>query len=259
MGKRIWIHPTIADMNLVVTSQFAEIVTLAIQSRGFANVSLSGGETPMGVYNLLAQQPFQSSILWDKIHFYWGDERCVSPENPDSNYGQVSKALLNQVPVRAENIHRIYGELTPEDAASAYISELARYAQENQVWPIFDITLLGMGEDGHTASLFPGKIIPEVDTNPAIVVYADYQGRPATRITLTPPVFNTSRNVLFLVTGANKAPMLSRVLEGPQDSADFPIQRIQPIHGSVTWHVDNSAATLIRKGTNNNDFNSYTL
>lgn len=246
MERKIWIHSTIAGLNLAAASQFSEIVTLAIQSRGFANVSLSGGETPKGVYRLLAQYPYQSSICWEKIHFYWGDERCVPPENPESNYGQVLKALLNHVSVRTENIHRIYGDHTPEDAAAEYILELARNAQENQAWPIFDIAFLGMGEDGHTASLFPGKIVPEVDTTPVIAVSADYQGRPAARVTLTPLVFNTSRNVLILVTGANKAPMLSKALKNPQDSANFPIQLIQPIHGSVFWHVDSSAAKLIR-------------
>ncbi len=105
MERKIWIHSTIAGLNLAAASQFSEIVTLAIQSRGFANVSLSGGETPKGVYRLLAQYPYQSSIRWDKIHFYWGDERCVPPENPESNYGQVLKALLNHVSVQAENIH----------------------------------------------------------------------------------------------------------------------------------------------------------
>jgi 6-phosphogluconolactonase len=242
MDKLVRIFSTLDDLYQTVADHYAEVIRQAVQSRGEAYVALSGGSTPQKLYELLARPPYQTAIPWGIIHFYWGDERCVPPEHPESNFGQVKKILFDHVPVREENIHRVHGELPPENAVQNYLRELAKKGTHEQPWPTMDYTLLGMGVDGHTASLFPSKENPEEKTSPVITASADYLDRPAERVTLTPLVFNTSRNVVFLVTGADKAIALSAVLNGPYDPIKFPAQRIRPTIGKLTWMVDSLAA-----------------
>jgi 6-phosphogluconolactonase len=152
------------------------------------------------------------------------------------------------VQVRQGNIHRVRGELTPERAVKDYLRKLAKNGTADQPWPQMDYTLMGMGADGHTASLFPGKENSEEKVSPVMAASADYLGRPAERVTLTPMVFNTSRNVVFLVTGADKAPVLYAVLNGPYDPIKLPAQRNQPASGTLTWIEDSLAAKLITLG-----------
>lgn len=239
MDKLIRVFSTLDELYQAAADHYAEVVKQAVQSRGEAYVALSGGGTPQRLYQLLARPSYQTSIPWDVIHFYWGDERCVPPEHPESNFGLVKKTLLDRVPVRQENIQRVRGELTPENAVEDYLRKLAKNGTPDQPWPKMDYTLMGMGADGHTASLFPGKENPEEEISPVIAASADYLGRPAERVTLTPKVFNTSRNVVFLVTGEDKATALSAVLNDPYDPINLPAQRIQPTHGtlirSTTW------------------------
>jgi 6-phosphogluconolactonase len=233
---------TLDELYKAAAYHYAEVVNQAVQSRGKAFVALSGGGTPQRLFQLLAQSPYRTSIPWDAIHFYWGDERCVPPDHPESNYGQVKKILFDHVAVREENIHRVHGELTPEKAVEDYLRQLAKNGAPEQPWPIMDYTLMGMGADGHTASLFPGIENPGEKTSPVIRASADYLDRPAERVTLTPMVFNTSRNVVFLVSGADKAIALAAVLNGPYDPIHFPAQRIQPASGKLTWMIDSLAA-----------------
>ena len=218
-------------------------VTLAVQSireRGRFLVALSGGSTPMALYRLLAREP----IDWTRIHVFWGDERLVPPEDPENSYGQAWEALLKHIPIPTENIHRVASELDPVAAARDYASILREFAAPPLDWPRFDLVLLGLGEDGHTASLFPGS--PVDATEPVIAVTAQYQGRPARRVTLTPPVFNAARQVIFLVTGANKAVTLRGVFDDYNSSEQIPAKRIQPADGQVTWLVDKAAGKEIK-------------
>jgi len=218
-------------------------VTLAVQSireRGRFLVALSGGSTPMALYRLLAREP----IDWTRIHVFWGDERLVPPEDPENSYGQAWEALLKHIPIPTENIHRVASELDPVAAARDYASILREFAAPPLDWPRFDLVLLGLGEDGHTASLFPGS--PVDATEPVIAVTAQYQGRPARRVTLTPPVFNAARQVIFLVTGANKAVTLKGVFSDYNSSEQVPAKRIQPADGQVTWLVDKAAGKEIK-------------
>lgn len=245
MDKHIRVFSTLDELYQAAADQYAKVIKQAVHSRGEAYVALSGGGTPQRLYQLLAQPPYQTSIPWDVIHFYWGDERCVPPEHPESNFGLVKKTLLDHVSVRQYNIHRICGELTPDNAAEDYLRKLAKNGTADQLWPQMDYTLMGMGTDGHTASLFPGKENPEEEISLVIVTSADYLDRPAERVTLTPRVFNTSRNVIFLVTGADKATTLSAVLNGSYDPVNLPAQRILPTRGTLTWLVDSLAAKLI--------------
>ena len=243
MKSMLVIHQNTEALNQAVASQVAEILIQAVRLRGSASVSLSGGSTPTGVYDQLAQPQFRDSVPWNAVHFFWGDERCVPPQDPESNYRQAFDHLLNHIPISLQNIHRIKAELSPKEAVSDYTRVLSDHAQGPNPWPIFDLALLGMGEDGHTASLFPGFFNPEEDSKPVIHVNVEYQDRPACRVTLTPLVFNTSRNVIFLVVGSAKAVALQKALSGTEDPKHLPVQRIRPASGTLIWHVDSPAAT----------------
>ena len=245
MKTMVWIHKTIEDLNNAAASQISRNLIKASRIRGKANFALSGGSTPTGVYKALTQKQYQTSVPWNAVHFFWGDERCVPPEDPESNYRQAYDSLLKDIPADPAKIHRIKGELSPEEAASDYTKVLLGFSQGNHSWPIFDIAVMGMGEDGHTASLFPGMFDPREDINPVIPVYAAYQDRQASRVTLTPLVFNTSRNVIFLVVGEAKAEMLRKALSDQKDLKNIPAQRIQPSAGKLLWHVDSNAGKYL--------------
>lgn len=212
----------------------------AIKARGRFLVALSGGSTPSGLYHLLASEPYRRQVDWQNTFVFWGDERCVPPDDKGSNYYQANEILLSQVSIPRENILRIKGELVPCEASNAYAQTLKEFATSGLDWPRFELVLLGMGEDGHTASLFPGS---QVDiTSPTQAVTADYQGRPANRVTLTSVVFNSARKILFLVTGESKAVILKRVFNEAFMPEQLPAQRIRPTDGQVIWLVDESAA-----------------
>ena len=203
---------------------------------------LSGGSTPEFLYSLLARSSHQDAFPWANTHVYWGDERCVPPEDAGSNYGQAQKLLLSRVPISANNIHRIKGELTPEEAAKDYADHLMQLGDGDLDWPRFDVVLLGMGDDGHTASLFPGPFPDEAETSSTIPVTALYGDRPANRVTLTPRVINSARHIMFLVKGVNKQNALTAVLEGAFEPDKWPAQRINPTNGHVMWLLDQDAA-----------------
>lgn len=207
------------------------------------SVALSGGSTPRRLFKTLAATPFREHIPWERIHIFWGDERCVPPEHPGSNYRLACEALLNHVPIPKRNIHRICGELEPEAAAQAYAAELRDFF--DTAWPTFDLIWLGLGQDGHTASLFPGSDAVVEAKRPVVAVTAHYQDRPARRVTLTPPAINAARHVVFLVTGESKAETLQAVLEGPYQPRTCPAQIVQPTEGQLRWLVDAAAGTNV--------------
>lgn len=217
----------------------------AVNAHGHFLVALSGGSTPSEMYRLLASDPYRDRVDWKKTFFFWGDERCVPPDYEGSNYRQALNTFLSKIPIPDENILRIKGEMEPAEAAKSYIRTLKRFAVPPLDWPRFDLVLLGMGDDGHTASLFPGS--PVDSSAPALAVIAHYQGRPANRVTLTPPVLNSARKVLFLVTGKNKAVTLSQVLSDISMPEQYPAQRIQPTDGQVTWLIDEAAGSKLRQ------------
>jgi len=228
------------ELSRAAAELFVTLAVQAIRERGRFLVALSGGSTPMALYRLLAREP----IDWTRIHVFWGDERLVPPEDAENSYGQAREALLKHIPIPTENIHRVASELDPVAAARDYASILREFAAPPLDWPRFDLVLLGLGEDGHTASLFPGS--PVDATEPVIAVTAQYQGRPARRVTLTPLVFNAARQVIFLVTGANKAVTLRGVFDDYNSSEQIPAKRIQPADGQVTWLVDKAAGKEIK-------------
>ena len=225
--------------------RFGDLSREAARSRGRFSVVLSGGSTPGHLYRLLVEEPYRGQIPWDEVHLFWGDERCVPPGDPGSNYFLASEALISRVPIPPGNVHRVQGELEPERAARAYEQVLQDFfcAPHGGVHTRFDLVLLGLGEDGHTASLFPASpVLAETDRLVAAAT-AVYQDRPAERVTLTLPALNSARQVLFLVTGSAKAGIVKDIVEGTGEQ--LPAQRIQPVAGRLTWLLDAEAARLI--------------
>ncbi len=220
---------------------FVETAEQAIRRRGGCLIALSGGSTPAKLYSLLAQPPYRDQIDWKKVHVFWGDERCVPPDDPESNYRQAYDSFLGHVPIPENNIHRVRGELPPEDAAGDYAEVLKDFASAPLDFPRFDLVLLGMGEDGHTASLFPHSEVDLPGTTAAVT--AQYEGRPANRVTLTPPALNAGRRIVFLVSGESKSNTVAHVLKGAYKPLLLPVQRIHPADGELIWLLDRAAAS----------------
>ena len=239
--KKIQIYPALDELIQAAADQFISTASTAIRDRGGFSVVLSGGSTPLPLYNYLADNP-ADHIAWDKIHFFWGDERAVPPDHPDSNYRQVNQSLLKRRPIPLENIHRIQAELPPVEAARKYQEEILAWFQKSP--PRFDLILLGMGNDGHTASLFPKtELVLKDRSNPESLVAANWVPQLDTwRITFTQDLINAARNILFIVSGKNKKSSLKQVIEGPYNPEVYPSQLIDPKQGNLSWYIDQEAA-----------------
>jgi 6-phosphogluconolactonase len=225
--------PSAAALADAVAARFVAAAAEAISSRGQFIVALSGGSTPRGTYLRLGTEALVSKVMWSRVQVLWGDERCVPPDHVESNYRMARETLLDRVPVPAANVHRIQGEDDPATAAAAYEATLRALAR-------IDLVLLGLGEDGHTASLFPGGAAVHEQTR--WVMAARASAASMWRITLTPAVINAAAEVLFLVSGSAKAGILRRVIEGPRRPQELPAQAIAPFNGRVRWCVDAAAA-----------------
>lgn len=227
--------------------QITRLASEAIGANGRFTIALSGGSTPRPLYALLATGGYASRIDWPHVHIFWGDERCVPPTDPQSNYRMAREALLDAVPIPRSHIHRIRGEDDPEQAAADYEQALHTFFGSGAGGPPaagFDLVLLGMGENGHTASLFPGSAAV---TEQVRWVMAQYVEAVAMwRITLTPVVINAAKNVTFLVSGVDKAERVREVLEGPLQPKILPAQAIRPAHGQLVWLVDKAAAARLK-------------
>lgn len=227
-----------------VATALAEHVTAtatrAFADRGRFTVALAGGNTPRTAYEVLASQ-YATDISWSDVFVYFGDERCVPPVDEQSNYRMATKALLSQVNLPENNIHRMRGEIDPAEAAREYARELTHDLGPH---PTFDLVMLGMGADGHTASLFPGTD-PNTDSSAFVrAVYAESIA--AWRLTLTPDVFNAARTVIFATEGYPKANALAAVREGEYDPTQYPAQIIAPTAGKLIWLVDEAAASNLK-------------
>lgn len=242
-GPELRVLPGPAEVAAVAAAEVLARAGEAVAARGAFALALSGGSTPRALYALLADRhgPFAARIPWERTQVFFGDERHVPPDHPDSNFRMVREALLAHVPVPAENVHRIRGELPDADgAAAAYERELRAALGEP---PALDLVLLGLGEDGHTASLFPGS--PALRERERWVV-APWVARLGTRrITLTLPALETARQVLFLVTGAAKSAALRRALREPAGAEPVPASRVRPRGGRLLWLADRAAAASL--------------
>jgi 6-phosphogluconolactonase len=230
----------ISELSQYAARSFIGIANKAIAERGRFLVALSGGGTPMRLYELLGDQ-FQHDVDWSRAHFFWGDERCVPVDDAGNSYGQTKKVLFDKI--GTTNIHRVNSDLAPDSAATDYADALKVFSEPPLEWPRFDLVLLGMGDDGHTASLFPNS--PVDVTTPTLAVTANYQDRPANRVTLTQLVINDAREIWFMVAGKNKAETLLNVLDGAYKPKLYPAQRIKPTDGNLVWMIDEEAASLL--------------
>ncbi|MCI0611230.1 MAG: 6-phosphogluconolactonase [Anaerolineae bacterium] len=242
MNPELRIFRDLESLSHSAAKLFVEQADQSIAERDQFLVALNGGSTPTRLFQLLATD-YRGQADWSKVHVFWGDERCVPPDDAGSSYGQARDLLLSRVSIPDSNIHRIKGELGPAEASKEYTLVLKRFASSALDWPRFDLVYLGMGEDGHTASLFPGS--PINVSEPTMPVTAQYQDRPANRVTLTPIVFNSARLVAFMATGEKKAITLAEVLSDGYNPELYPAQRINPKDGELIWLVDEGTASKL--------------
>jgi len=242
---QIRIYPDTEHLAHAAAEHLVTVAVSSIDDRGSFSVALSGGSTPRPAYEHLATMELASQLDWSHIHVFWGDERCVAAHHPDSNYGMARQALLDHIPIPTRNVHRILGELAPAEAASRYEETLRQFfSPEHEGEPVtFDLVLLGMGTDGHTASLFPrSELLAEKSRWVASDQVDQTKGW---RVTLTPPAINAARHATFLVSGRAKAKTVQQVIMGPRQSRLLPAQIVSPKSGNLTWLMDSAAASLL--------------
>ncbi len=241
-SPEVRILPTSGDLFHAAAVEIAACANAAVNARGRFTVALSGGSTPRGMFSLLASGAIPN-IPWDKICFFWGDERHVPPDSPESNYRMANDAMLSKVPVRQENIFRIPAEgKDASEVASAYEQTIQEFfGLKTGEFPRFDLVLLGMGPDGHTASLFPGSSALQENKRIFVANWVEKMGD--FRFTLTYPAINRASEITFLVTGADKSATLKRVFEDKR--ADLPVLGIKPEDGQLIWFLDQQAANQL--------------
>ncbi len=241
---RVW--PTAAEVAAGAAELFASSAAAAVEARGVARVAVSGGTTPKAMFSLLADRsaPYFARVPWEKLHLFWVDERCVPPTDAESNYRMTNEAMLSKVPLAAAQIHRMEGELEPEVAAARYEATLrTEFRLEGAEIPVFDLVLLGMGADGHTASLFPHTAALHERVRTAVANHVPQ--KETWRVTLTAPVLNRGREVAFLIEGAAKADVGREVFLGAYDPEAKPAQLIRPANGRLTLLLDAAAAAKL--------------
>jgi 6-phosphogluconolactonase len=242
-GGTVEVWRDAAEISRRAAELFVGIAREAIEDRGRFNVALAGGSTPRITYELLASEYFVARVEWEHVHFFWSDERCVAPDNDQSNYLMAAEAMLDRLPLKPEQIHRMRGEDDPAAAAAAYEAELRAHFGDSDVR--FDLIFLGMGDDGHTASLFPGS---EVLQDREHLVAAPYVKKFDTyRLTMTLVALDLAAQVIFQTCGAAKAAALKQVLyDGETDGPELPARQVRPVSGDLLWLVDEAAATGLK-------------
>ncbi len=206
------------------------------------HIALSGGKTPEVLFETLACK-FREKTEWDLFHFWWCDERCVDLESPESNFGEASRQLFSKVPVPAPHLHRIAGEAHPEEEAERYSREIKQHLPLHNQWPVFDLVLLGMGDDGHIASLFPGHL--DLMNSPRICEVVSHPQTGQKRITLTGRVINQAHRIVIMVTGETKSHRISEIMNNRKTAHQLPAYYVNPVKGKLEWYLDVKAASLI--------------
>ncbi|XLS29150.1 6-phosphogluconolactonase [Flavobacteriaceae bacterium M23B6Z8] len=229
-----------------VAIQFSSFLTELIFEKEETHIALSGGSTPKVIFDVLAEN-FANKINWTKVHLYWGDERCVPPGHEQSNYKMTVDHLLSKIEIPSQNIHRIQGESDPAEEAKRYSSLLREKLPEKNDIPAFDLIILGMGDDGHTASIFPHEI--ELWRSDKLCEVATHPDSGQKRITITGKVIDNANIVAFLVTGASKAEKVKSILQREKGYQQYPASLVAPASGSVYWFLDEKAAYLLREST----------
>lgn len=239
--KGLYIYETPEALFRSAARVFLELCNEEIARKGFFTVVLSGGTTALGLYKTLASDDFRERVPWKDVFFFWGDERCVAPDSPESNYGDAYRTFLSKAMVPEENVRRMRGERPPQEAASEYEMEIREFFRDKGEgeMPVFDFILFGLGSDGHTLSLFPGS--PALSERSRLVVEDYVEKLGAWRLTMTLPLVNNARAGAFLVAGADKAGILEEMMEGR--AGRYPAQMIKPYSGNLIWLVDREAAS----------------
>jgi 6-phosphogluconolactonase len=227
------------ELSRQAAEQFVALARQAIVAHGRFRVALSGGSTPKALYSTLATAEFNSQLEWRQIHLFWGDERCVAPDHAESNFRMVKESLLSKIVIPAENVHRMIGEFEPAAAAAAYETELRQFfLLSAEQLPRFDLILLGLGEDGHTASLFPHSSALNETERWVATTYVEKLD--AHRLTLTFPVINNAAQITFLIAGQSKAAIVKAIRNA--SVGDYPATRIEPVKGHLCWFITQDAA-----------------
>ena len=229
-----------------LADQFASLLMNWVEthSGNEFHLAISGGKSPDLLFDILAEK-YADSVLWQKLHFWWVDERMVPPENPESNFGVVQNLLFSKISIPEENIHRMKGENIPEEEAFSYSAQIQEKLSFENGWPVFDLILLGMGDDGHTASIFPDQM--ELLSSNQICEVATHPSSGQKRITLTGRAINRAEKVCFLVTGANKAERIEEIWDKKENANLLPAAHILPVNGNLFWYVDEAAAQNFHK------------
>jgi 6-phosphogluconolactonase len=239
----IRVFSTASDLVQAAAEEIVGTVNRAIGERGQCAIALSGGETPRPVYQLLGSAPYRSLVEWSFVHFFFGDERAVPPDDPQSNFGMIARELFSRIPIPPENVHRIFGERDPSLASREYEKTLQDFTGSEGFR--FDLILLGMGEDGHTASLFSGTEAVKSTGSRVCAVFVPKFGK--WRVTLTLECINGARRVIFIVTGKGKAGAVAAVLGGGHARQDMPASLVRPRDGETIWMLDRDAADLLNE------------
>jgi 6-phosphogluconolactonase len=243
------IHKDLEELSLEAARIFLDLAVEKTRTGGAFTVALSGGSTPETLYRILASPSYNKKIPWSGVYLFFGDERCVAPTHPESNYRMVYDTLISRIDIPPENIHRMEGELEPAVAAGRYEEEIKGFfadrmlIEERTGRPVFDFVLLGLGADGHTLSLFPST--KALDEEKRLVTKNYVEKLKSWRLTLTLPVVNSASTVVFLVSGEGKGEVLKEVTTGARRPEPYPAQRVRPVKGRVIWFVDKGAARLL--------------
>ncbi len=220
----------------------SELFLMVKSSRQRFDIALSGGSTPKILFDVLANS-YATKMPWSRIHFWWGDERCVPPTSEESNYGMTQKHLLSRIEMSESQVHRVKGELAPDQAAKDYIREIQSHLNERANWPVFDLIILGMGDDGHTASIFPHEM--QLLQSPKICEVATHPESGQRRVSLTGNVINNANRVYFLISGKSKAKRISEIMNNEKLASKLPISYIEPKQGKLIFFLDENAASEI--------------
>jgi 6-phosphogluconolactonase len=240
---QIAIYPDLDTLSNEAARYIVRLASESIVTHGRFTIALSGGSTPKKLYGLLGSEPYRGQIDWNQVEIFWSDERCVPPDDPESNYAMAQQVLLSNIPIPANQVHRMPADQPDREAASlAYARDMLRTFGTDGV-PSFDLIQLGMGPEGHTASLFPHQ--PSLHEQQRLVMQVSVPKPPPDRLTFTPPLLNAARHILFLVTGSEKVDAVHAVLEGEHNSDEYPAQIVRPDHGDVVWMLDTSASAKI--------------
>jgi 6-phosphogluconolactonase len=246
-APEVLVFPDLAAAAAEGAERVATICARAVASRGACAVALSGGETPKPLYAALVSDPHRRRVPWERLEVFWGDERCVPADDPRSNYRAARDLLLSKVPVPAERIHPMPGDTADHQAAAAAYEETLRALLPSTAdgWPRFDLVLLGLGDNAHTASLFPHTAVLRERERAVAAEFVEDAGM--WRMTLTVPVLTRAAEIVFLAAGAAKAAAVHAVLEGPADPDEVPAALIRPVDGRVTWLLDSPAASRLNR------------